>query len=119
MTTEVFDAPPKYKQVKIEAIVLAKPTANPAEVKNKIEEALTVYLHPLTGGVDGQGWPLGGAVFYSEIFRVVLNIEGVERIEDLRILLDGERKGACEDAEIPFDHLVYSDGHDIRVSFIS
>lgn len=119
LTTEVFVAPPKYKQVKIEATVLAKPTVDPARVKAKIDDSLNAYLHPLTGGADKLGWPLGGEVFFSEIFSEILRVEGVQRIltEDLRIIVDGERKGSCENAEIPRDSLVFSDGHEINVTF--
>jgi hypothetical protein len=117
LTTEVFVASPNYKQVKIEATVFAQSTANPAVVKTNIEDALTKYLHPLTGGADGQGWRLGGDVLYSEVFRVVLNVAGVQTIEDLRIIVDGERKGRCEDVKIPDDFLIFSDGHEINVTF--
>jgi uncharacterized phage protein gp47/JayE len=117
LTAEVLVAPPKYKQVKIEARVLAKATSDAATVKASVDNALTTYLHPLTGGADRQGWPLGGPVLYSEVFRVVLNVEGVKTIEDLRIVIDGERKGKGEDAEIPRDFLVFSDGHEITVTF--
>jgi predicted phage baseplate assembly protein len=117
LTAEVFVAPPRYKQVKVVASVLARSIANPAEVKTLIEQALTTYLHPLTGGADGQGWPLGGDVLYSEVFRQVLSVDGVQSIQDLRIIVDGEGQGRCEDAIIPDDFLVYSDGHDIQVAF--
>jgi phage-related baseplate assembly protein len=117
LTTELFVSPPRYKQVKIEATVLARPTADPALVKTEVEQALTKYLHPLEGGSDGQGWPLGEDVLYSEVFRLVLQVEGVRTIEDLRIIVDGERFDRCENAPVPDGFLVFSDGHDITVSF--
>jgi uncharacterized phage protein gp47/JayE len=117
LTSEVIVAPPRYKKVKIEASVLARPTANLAEVKTKVEAALNNYLHPLTGEDDGQGWPLGGDVLYSEVFRQILNVVGVQTISDLRTVVDGERLGRCEDAAIPADFLVYSDGHTIDVEY--
>jgi predicted phage baseplate assembly protein len=117
LTNEVFVAPPRYKQVKVEATVLADPVGNSAKVKTEVEQALTTYLHPLEGGVDGQGWPMGGDVLYSEMFRVILNVENVLRIPDLRLIVDGERFGRCEDATIGDDFLVFSDGHDITVTF--
>lgn len=117
LTTEVFVAPPRYKQVRVEATVLARATADPAQVKSGIEGALTTYLHPLEGGADGQGWPLGGDVLYSEVFRIVLGVEGVQTVEDLRVVVDGERFGLCENAEIPDGFLVFSDGHEINVTF--
>jgi hypothetical protein len=117
LTTEVIVAPPRYKKVELEALVIARPTANPAEVKGCVETALTRYLHPLTGGEDGQGWPLGGDVLYSEVFRRVLSVDGVQTVNNLRIIVDGERMGACENAVIPDDFLVFSEGHHIDVTF--
>jgi hypothetical protein len=115
LTTEVFVAPPKYVQVKIEAIVVTRPTANPASVKTQIETVLNAYLHPLTGGEEGLGWPLGGEVIHSEVFRRVLAVEGVQRIDDLRIVVDGDRLSSCTSAQIPKAFLVFSDGHNITV----
>lgn len=115
LTTEVFVAPPKYVQVRIVATVLARPTANPASVKTHIETVLNAYLHPLTGGEDGLGWPLGGEVIHSEVFRRVLAVEGVQRIDDLRIEVNGDRLSSCTSAQIPKGFLVFSDGHDITV----
>jgi hypothetical protein len=117
LTTEVFVAPPKYRQVRIETSLSITPVADAAQVQAQVEAALNSYLHPLTGGPDGQGWPLGGDVLYSEVFRVVLQVAGVQTIEDLRIILEGERFGRCENATIEDDYLVYSDGHDINVAF--
>ncbi len=117
LTNEVFVAPPKYKQIHIEASVVATPTANPAKVRADVETELSRYFHPLEGGPDGQGWPMGGDVFYSEVFRVALNVEGVRTVRDMRIVIDGERLGRCEDATIEDDFLVFSDGHDIQVEF--
>ncbi|MEB3216071.1 MAG: putative baseplate assembly protein [Nostocales cyanobacterium 94392] len=116
LTTEVFIAPPKYVQVKIEATVLARPTANPAAVKTNIETILNTYLNPLTGGEDGLGWELGGEVIHSEVFRRVLMVEGVQRINELRIIVDGVRLFPCTDAQIPKGFLIFSDGHDINVT---
>jgi hypothetical protein len=117
LTTEVFIAPPKYVQVKVEATVLARPSANPAAVKTQIETVLNTYLHPLTGGESGLGWPLGGEVIHSEVFRRVLGVEGVQRIDELRIVIDGDRLLPCTDAPIPKNFLVFSNEHDIDVTF--
>jgi uncharacterized phage protein gp47/JayE len=117
LTTEVFVAPPKYVQVKVEAMVLARSNANPAAVKTQIETALNAYLHPLTGGEDGLGWPLGDEVIHSEVFRRVLTVDGVQRIDELRIVIDGDRLLPCTNAPIPKNFLVFSDGHEIDVTF--
>lgn len=115
LTTEVFVAPPKYVQVKIEATVVARPSANPAAVQTQIETVLNTYLNPLTGGEDGLGWGLGEEVIYSEVFRRILATDGVQRVDELVISVDGHRQAPCSSAQIPASYLVFSDGHDITV----
>jgi predicted phage baseplate assembly protein len=116
LTCELYVAPPRYKLIRVVASVRARATANAALVKTQTEQALTRYLHPLVGGEDQQGWPLGGTVRFSDLFRVVFQVDGVSTVDDLRIVIDGARKGRCENADIPKDYLVYSQGHDISVT---
>ncbi|MEA2338346.1 MAG: hypothetical protein QOE82_2353 [Thermoanaerobaculia bacterium] len=115
LTAEVFVAPPRYKLVRVVTRVVAKATSNAAQVKAGTEAALTRYLHPLEGGDDGNGWPLGGTVRASDLFRQVFQVDGVATVEDLRIVIDGDEKGLCLNADIPKDYLVYSNGHDVSV----
>jgi predicted phage baseplate assembly protein len=117
LTTEVIVAPPKYKQVAVEATVIVQGAADPALVKSQVEVALTRFLHPLEGGEDGQGWPLGGTVFYSEVFQQMLRVEGVDRVEEMRLIVDAERMNRCDNAEIPRDYLVFGEDHEISVIF--
>jgi Baseplate J-like protein len=119
LTTEVFVAPPKYVQVKIEATVVAHPSANPAAVQTQIQTVLNAYLNPLTGGESGLGWGLGEEVIYSEVFRRVLTVDGVQRVDDLIINTDGHRQPPCTSAPIPAGYLVFSDGHDITVLLLT
>ena len=115
LTTEVFVAPPKYIQVKIEATVVARASANPAVVQTQGQQILNTYLNPLTGGEDGLGWRLGAAVIYSEVFRRLLSVEGVQQVDELRMIVHGNLLDPCTSAQIPAGYLVFSDGHDITV----
>jgi len=119
LTSEVFVAPPRYKLIRVVARIVAKATSNAARVKAETEAALTTYLHPLVGGDDKAGWPLGGDVRAADLFRVVFKVDGVATIEDLRIVIDGDELGLCRDATVPKDFLVYSLGHDISVTLQS
>jgi hypothetical protein len=53
------------------------------------------------------------------VFRVVLQVEGVMRVEELQLVVEGERLKRCENAAIPKDYLVYGGEHEINVSFAS
>ena len=86
-------------------------------MRQELEDGLRSFLHPLTGGGDGQGWEAGENVPYLEIFRVMMEVEDVRRIQDLHILLEGEQLGIGQDARIPDGYLVYSQTHDIKVEY--
>jgi hypothetical protein len=65
--------------------------------------ALTAYLHPLTGGADGTGWPFGRSVYGSELYALLDGLPGVDHVDGLRFVdlpadraltVDGEVIGA-------------------------
>jgi uncharacterized phage protein gp47/JayE len=119
LTSEVYVIAPSYRLVRIEADVIVDAGGDLAEVKHALETAISTYFHPLTGGNNGQGWPFGGTIFYSDVYRVLLGVPSVLRLRDnqLVIWLDGERQTFCRDVEIGQGQLVYNDGHDISVAY--
>ena len=119
LTSEVYIVAPTYHVVLIEAIIVVQPNADLSEVKNNVEKALTTFFHPLKGGPDGTGWPFGGTIFYSDVYRVILQVQGVARLQNnqLVIWLDNQRQTFCRDVPIPNGHLVYSKGHQLSVVY--
>jgi predicted phage baseplate assembly protein len=119
ITTEVFVVGPTYRDVRIETSVRVKGSADLGTVRGAIEAELTRYFHPLTGGEDGEGWPLGGTIFHSLVSREVLQADpGVARIAELWIVLDDEdRQPLCADVAIGPRELLRSDEHRIEVSY--
>ena len=55
-------------------------------VKDRVLDALRLFLHPLTGGPRGEGWPFGRDVFLSDVAAVLKTIEGIDFVQDLEIL---------------------------------
>jgi baseplate J-like protein len=119
LTSEVCVIAPAYRLVRIEADIVVAPSADLSEVKRELEKSLTRYFHPLDGGDEGLGWPFGGEIFYSSVYRVLLQVEGVVRIRENQLLiwLDGERQTFCRDVPIGIGELLWTDGHDIRVAY--
>jgi predicted phage baseplate assembly protein len=117
LTTELYVIPPTYHLVRVRAQVVAQGDADLAEVKRNVEDRLLTYFHPLKGGEDGVGWEFGGDVFFSLVYRQVLNVQGVRRIEQLLIELDGEEQQFCQDVPIEAAALVYSTEHEIVVTY--
>jgi predicted phage baseplate assembly protein len=119
LTTEVFAVGPTYRQVRVVADIVVQPNADLAAVQRDAAEQVTRWLHPLTGGDDGGGWPFGGAIYSSSLFRVLLAVPGVARLRDnqVEVILDGERQTFCRDVELNRGELIEALAPDIRVSY--
>lgn len=119
VTTEVFATCPTYRRVRVVADVVAAPDADTALVRRGVVDALTTFLHPLRGGDDGQGWPFGGTIYSSDLFRVVLRVPGVFRVRDnqLTVELDEERQPFCRDVDLLAGELVEPLEPDVRVVY--
>lgn len=117
MTTEVHVVAPRYRLIRIEVDLLARRNADFGEVSRAVETRLNTFLHPLTGGSDGLGWPFGGDVFFSDIYRLILDTPNVMRVVDGQLVIrcDGEAQPFCRDVPLCPGELVYATGHDIRI----
>jgi predicted phage baseplate assembly protein len=119
VTTEVFAVGPTYRQVRISGDIVARGDADLAAVRNAVAARLVQWLHPLTGGDDGDGWPFGGTIFASSLYRVALEVPGVDRIKDNQLLvdLDGDRQTFCRDVPINQGELLAPLDPDLRVTY--
>jgi predicted phage baseplate assembly protein len=104
--------PPAYLAIGVEAEVRPLPFADAALVKEAVDGDLAVFLHPLTGGPDGEGWPFGRDVYLSDVARRLEAIPGVDMVTSLRLLLDGSPVG--DRATVPPERMVVAG--DLRVS---
>ena len=98
--TELFVVAPAYVSVAISAQIAVDDDANPATVREAVEAALAGYLHPLSGGDDGGGWPFGGAIRYSKLVQRVFTVSGVDSVPELVLTVDGTERPACRDVSI-------------------
>ncbi|SIT58623.1 conserved hypothetical protein [Mesorhizobium prunaredense] len=117
MTTEVHVRAPVYRLIRVGADVLAARNADFTELRRNLEDRLNSFLHPLTGGPDGLGWPFGGTVFFSDVYRLILDTPGVLRIADgqLTMSVDGDAAPFCRDIPLCPGELVYAEGHDLTI----
>ncbi|MBV7266240.1 putative baseplate assembly protein [Erythrobacter ani] len=113
LTTELFIIGPAYIGISLDLEVIAATDANAAELTLAVENAVSAYLHPLTGGADGLGWPFGGTLFYGEIYRRAL-LPDVSRLAGLKIEVEGVAQPDCADVTMPKGTLVRLD--ELRVS---
>ncbi|HEX2094585.1 MAG TPA: hypothetical protein VHG28_19425, partial [Longimicrobiaceae bacterium] len=79
-----------------------------AGVQASLPARLAAFLHPLTGGPRGTGWPLGRRPHRSDLYAVVEAVPGVDHVRRLEVR-------ATPAARTPF-FLVYSGPHTVRVT---
>jgi len=105
LTAELFVLAARYRMVEVEATLAGAP-GDPDAVVARLRDGLTLYLDPLVGGAEGDGWPFGQPVRPSEIAHQLQRLAG----EDAAVgqvglrLLDPARPDAaftsCADAPI-------------------
>ncbi|WP_404786863.1 putative baseplate assembly protein [Altericista sp. CCNU0014] len=75
---------PDYVGVFVQAEVgLAPEYSNPQAQQillSQLQVALYRFLNPLTGGVEGQGWPFGSPVYTSDIVSLLQKMPGVRHL---------------------------------------
>jgi len=95
--TEIHVVSPDYIKVTVNAtIVPLEGYLDDSLIRKEVLSALNRYLHPVKGGPDGQGWPIGRNVYFSELYELMETIEGVKCI--IRLSISGE-PGAARDAQ--------------------
>ncbi len=90
ITTRVKVVPPDSTTVSIAVTVVRDATSRVQDeaLANGVRSAVTEFFSPVSGGVDGTGWPFGRAVFRSELESVIEGLDGIDHIRQL--LLNGD-----------------------------
>jgi hypothetical protein len=87
LTTRLHVVRPCYLWLSVGATIHPYPGVSFAEVRSHAIEKLQQYFSPFPGGgPDAQGWPFGRAVYLSEIYDLLEHIDGIDYIQDVRIL---------------------------------
>jgi len=95
---------PTYLPIGVAATVVPRLTGEAGIVEGRVRATLERFLHPLTGGPEGSGWPFGRDVFISDLAAVLERVEGVDYVRDLDLLLNGTPRGA--QVSVPPDRIV-------------
>jgi len=89
ITTELYVIAPRYHPIDVSVGIRVKQGYGVEAVRRWAELILRQYVAPLPPyGPDGHGWPLGRKVIAAELEAAVLQVEGVEYLEALK-LADG------------------------------
>lgn len=130
-TADLSVVGPAYVEVSVAAEVVPTSFGDADLVRRRIVQALTAFLHPLTGGPEKSGWAFGRDVFLSEIAALIEEAEGVDHVreatisgtadtEDRTLTRDGKRlaevpEGKGERVEVREGELVASGAHTITM----
>ena len=89
--------------VGVDATVSPVDPSNAGPVVGAVAAALARFLHPLTGGPEGTGWPFGRDIYLSDVAALVESVDGVDYAETIALLADGTPAG--ERVAVPDDRI--------------
>jgi hypothetical protein len=85
-------------------------------VRRRISASLRLYLDPLLGGDDEQGWPFGEPVRPTALLGVAQReLGGRGEVDAVAVAIDGGAFEACEDVAIRSYELVAVDAIDVVI----
>jgi hypothetical protein len=110
----MFVEPPAYHGVSVTVTITAED-----EVRAAVLDALYAYLHPITGGGGGAGWPFGQAVHRTMIKKLLFAVPGVRDVPRVSLspvdLASGERGSARPVLELGPSVLPLSVDHRVEI----
>ena len=115
LTSEVHVIAPHYATVAVSARLHIQAGANGRELVRIARAALEVFFHPLHGGPDGTGWPIGRSVYRSELLALLNGLNGVAYVDELAWRVDGSAAGLCGNITLCRHGLVASGIHEITI----
>lgn len=89
-TVDLWVAGPEWIEVAVTATVAAASVEEADALAGRVRGALDGFIHPLTGGPAGQGWPFGRTPRRSDLFALLEAVEGVHNLPALEVSLQPE-----------------------------
>ncbi|HUE75450.1 MAG TPA: baseplate J/gp47 family protein, partial [Chloroflexota bacterium] len=93
LTTELAVSLPDYRWVNVRAKLVTRARKGleasyrheeRLRIQDEARRALYKYLHPVTGGTDGSGWPFGKSLTLGDVYPLLQMVDGVEYVEEVR-----------------------------------
>jgi hypothetical protein len=90
ITTELHITGPKYKKItKLEFRLNVRAGYDLTDVSERVYQSLLTFLHPLTGGSNGKGWPMGDDIYIGDLYDLILSKDGVRRASAMQVAVEG------------------------------
>ena len=116
LTSEIHVVGPTYTTVAVSARLRARPEVDRPTLIREARRALEQWFHPLKGGPEGRGWPIGRAVYRAELLALLNDLNGVLYVEDMTWSVDGQPASRCGNITICPHGLVASGVHEMTVN---
>jgi hypothetical protein len=84
-TLDLWIAGPDWLEIRVTARVVPDSLEAADSLRAAVEAALTRFLHPLSGGVDGGGWAFGRRAQPSDLYALIESVEGVDYVRSLSL----------------------------------
>ena len=86
ITTELHVTGPKYAKISSFSVkIIAQENFDLSDITSKAYDAVLNFLHPIKGGRNGTGWVFGEDIYHADIYDVILSVEGVRRVFQLKL----------------------------------
>ena len=112
LTTELHVIGPNYTPVTVYARLHG---TGAKEIQARALRALREFFHPLRGGPDGGGWPVGRDVYRAEVLSLLANLPGVEFVDRFGLETPGDTEPRCGNVPVCPGHLIASGEHQVEV----
>ena len=89
ITTKVKAIPPRYALISVKTELKILENEREDAVRKRVKEALDLFLDPIRGWKDHQGWPFGHSVYESDIYALIEEVEGVDCVLDVVLGAEG------------------------------
>jgi hypothetical protein len=109
-TADLWVAGPDWLKVAVDAEIVPVAPETATDVQTAVLARLRSFLHPLSGGVNGQGWDFGRRPYRSDLYAVIEGTPGVDHIRHLAVT------AVADDQARPDRFLVYSGAHRITMA---
>lgn len=112
-TTKIWVVGPLYVEVSVTADIALTSLDRASTVAQAVNKTLTDFLHPLTGGLERNGWAFGREPYKSDFYALLEAVPGVDHVRRLNVQEIEEQDGVKKTARF----LVYSGTHTINLLF--
>jgi hypothetical protein len=81
----IFVGQPDFVNVSVRITAAARTISLAAEAEAQTRKALSAFLHPLTGGPEGNGWEFGQGLALSAVYTAIEALEPVDHVVTLAV----------------------------------